>query len=111
MRYRYDLGLRFEGPERLCSWCAELATDCSCTKKLTNQYVAAQCGSLLSSSRMPDAPRAVRADAILAAVLPRAEPHYGPFLTHAQRILRRRFWCPHCKRERLIHGCNPSKPT
>ncbi len=60
MRYRYDLGLRFEGPERLCSWCAELATDCSCTKKLTNQYVAAKCGSLLSSSRMPDAPRAVR---------------------------------------------------
>ncbi len=41
MRYRFDLGLRFHGPERLCDWCAELATQCSCKGPLTNKAAAA----------------------------------------------------------------------
>lgn len=85
MRYRYDLGLRFEGPERLCEWCAELAAQCSCTRGLTNQYVASVCGCLLSSSRM-EAPKAVRA----------------PVRTALD--WQGMGWCGWCKKRTLHHG-------
>ena len=109
MPKRRDLWqLRFHGPSRLCSWCAEYADDCSCSGPLTQQAIASMRSWFWwSSEQGPKQPTADRAGT--AWVVPYRRPltwdELRPPTVQTEAMQEVRFICPHCKQKRAAHVC------